>query len=133
MTAIYVDLDDDVDNMDDQPPKETKVSTGPETPVREANGHPIPLVACNNDQCNGWKALPQIYIFHIYTGPKFTQIPDIHGTHIYTAQIDTNPFPHLDFKKKLHNPALHKTQIYTKLVLQILLKLYKVNSIINTG
>ena len=154
MTAIYVDLDDDVDNMDDQPPKETKVSTGPETPVREANGHPIPLVACNNDQCNGWKALPQIYNFHIYTGPKFTQIPDIHwtqiytnpdlhGTHIYTAQIYTNPFPHIDSKKpkftqpkftqnpNLHNPTLHITQIYTKLFLQILLKLYKVNSIIN--
>ena len=93
----------------------------------------------------GSPALPQIYIFHIYTRPKFTQIPDLHGTHIYTAQIYTNPFPHLDSKKpkftqlkftqnpNLHNPTLHKTQIYTKLFLQILLKLYKVNSIINTG
>ena len=89
--------------------------------------------------------VPQIYIFHIYTGPKFTQIPnlhgtqiytnpDLHGTHIYTAQIYTNPFPHLDSKKPkftqpnfAQNPNLHKT------FLQILLKLYKVNSIINTG
>ena len=99
-------------------------------------------------------ALPQIYIFHIYAGPKFTQItdlhgtqiytnPDLHGTHIYTTQIYTNPFPHIDSKKpkftqpkftqnpNLHNPTLHITQIYTKLFLQILLKLYKVNSIIN--
>ena len=97
---------------------------------------------------------PQIYIFHIYTRPKFTQIPnlhrtqiytnpDLHGTHIYTAQIYTNPFPYIDSKKpkftqpkftqnpNLHNPTLHITQIYTKLFLQILLKLYKVNSIIN--
>ena len=87
-------------------------------------------------------ALPQIYIFHIYAGPKFTQItdlhgtqiytnPDLHGTHIYTAQIYTNPFPHIDSKKpkftqpkftqnpNLHNPTLHITQIYTKLFLQI--------------
>ena len=90
-------------------------------------------------------ALPQIYIFHIYTGTKFTQIPDLLGTHIYTAQIYTNPFPHIDSKKpkftqpkftqnpNLHNPTLHITQIYTKLFLQILLKLYKVNSIINPG
>ena len=95
--------------------------------------------------------VPQIYIFHIYTGPKFTQISnlngtqiytnaDLHRTHIYTAQIYTNPFPHIDSKEpkftqnlNLHNPTLHKTQIYTKLFLQILLKLYKVNSIINTG
>ena len=87
--------------------------------------------------------LPQIYIFHIYTGPKFTQNPDLHGTHIYTAQIYTNPFPYIDSKKpkftqpkftqnpNLHNPTLHITQIYTKLFLQILLKLYKVSSIIN--
>ena len=94
---------------------------------------------------------PQIYIFHIYTRPKFTQIPnlhrtqiytnpDLHGTHIYTAQIYTNPFPYIDSKKpkftqpkftqnpNLHNPTLHITQIYTKLFLQILLKLYQVNS-----
>ena len=69
---------------------------------------------------------PQIDIFHIYTGPKFTQIPDLHGTqiytnpdlhgtHIYTAQIYTNPFPHIDSKKPkftqpnfAHHP-LHKT------------------------
>ena len=80
---------------------------------------------------------PQIYIFHIYTRPKFTQIPnlhrtqiytnpDLHGTHIYTAQIYTNPFPYIDSKKpkftqpkftqnpNLHNPTLHITQIYTK-------------------
>ena len=55
-------------------------------------------------------ALPQIYIFHIYAGPKFTQItdlhgtqiytnPDLHGTHIYTAQIYTNPFPQIESKK----------------------------------
>ena len=32
-----------------------------------------------------WRpALPQIYIFHIYTRPKFTQIPDLHRTQIYT-------------------------------------------------
>ena len=86
----------------------------------------------------GSPALPQIYIFHIYTRPKFTQIPDLHGTHICTAQIYTNPFPHIDSKEpkftqnpNLHNPTLHITQIYTKLFLQILLKLYKVNSIIN--
>ena len=77
--------------------------------------------------------VPQIYIFHIYTWPKFTQIPnlhgtqiytnpDLHGTHIYTAQIYTNPFPHIDSKKpkftqpkftqnpNLHNPTLHITQ-----------------------
>ena len=72
-------------------------------------------------------ALPQIYIFHIYTGPKFTQIPDLHGTHIYTAQIYTNPFSHIDSKKPkftqnpyLHNTTLHKTQIYRRLFLQIL-------------
>ena len=76
-------------------------------------------------------ALPQI--FHIYTGPKLTQIPDLHGTqiytnldlhrtHIYTAQIYTNSCPHIYFKKpkftqpkftqnpNLHNPNLHKTQ-----------------------
>ena len=58
----------------------------------------------------GSPALPQIYIFHIYTRPKFTQIPDLHGTqiytnpdlhgtHIYTAQIYTNPFSHIDSKK----------------------------------
>ena len=70
-------------------------------------------------------ALPQI--FHIYTGPKFTQIPDLHGTqiytnpdlhgtHIYTAQIYTNPFSHIDSKKPkftqskfTQNPNLHKT------------------------
>ena len=76
------------------------------------------------------RALPQIYIFHIYTGTKFTQIPDLHGTHIYTAQIYTNPFPHIDSNKpkftqnpNLHNATLHKTQIYIKLFLQILLKL----------
>ena len=28
--------------------------------------------------------LPQIYIFHIYTGPNFTQIPDLHRNRIYT-------------------------------------------------
>ena len=64
-------------------------------------------------------ALPQI--FHIYTGPKFTQFPDLHGTQIYTnldlhgthistnldlhgthistAQIYTNPFEHIYFEK----------------------------------
>ena len=65
---------------------------------------------------------PQIDIFHIYTGPKFTQIPDLHGTqiytnpdlhgtHIYTAQIYTNPFSHIDSKKPnfTQNPNLHKT------------------------
>ena len=70
-------------------------------------------------------ALPQI--FHIYTGPKLTQIPDLHGTqiytnldlhrtHIYTAQIYTNPFSHIDSKKPkftqpnfTQNPNLHKT------------------------
>ena len=39
---------------------------------------------------------PQIYIFHIYTGPKFKQIPDLVGTQIYTAKIYTNPFSHID-------------------------------------
>ena len=75
-----------------------------------------------------WRpALLQIYIFHIYTRPKFTQFPDIHGTHIYTAQIYTNPFSHIDSKKPkftqnpyLHNTTLHKTQIYRRLFLQIL-------------
>ena len=51
-----------------------------------------------------WEVLPQIYISHIYTGPKFTQNPDLHGTHIntaqiYTGQIYTNPFSHIDSKK----------------------------------
>ena len=100
------------------------------------------------DMPNFYRVAPQIYIFHIYTRPKFTQIPnlhrtqiytnpDLHGTHIYTAQIYTNPFPYIDSKKpkftqpkftqnpNLHNPTLHITQIYTKLFLQILLKLYK--------
>ena len=109
---------------------------------------------CSPNLFQRWLVAPQIYIFHIYTRPKFTQIPnlhrtqiytnpDLHGTHIYTAQIYTNPFPYIDSKKpkftqpkftqnpNLHNPTLHITQIYTKLFLQILLKLYKVNSIIN--
>ena len=53
-------------------------------------------------------ASPQIYIFHIYAWPKFTQTPhlhqtkiytnpDLHQTHIYTAQIYTNPCPHIYF------------------------------------
>ena len=74
---------------------------------------------------------PQIYIFHIYTGPKFTkptftQNPDLHKlkftqlrfthtqiytaqywhTQIYTTQIYTKLNPNL------HNPNLHKTRIY---------------------
>ena len=99
---------------------------------------------CSWDQawCCAWGdwVLPQIYIFHIYTGPKFTQIPDLlriqiytnpdlHGTHIYTAQIYTNPFPcihvYIDSKKtqiyttqiytkpEFTHPTLHITQIYT--------------------
>ena len=88
---------------------------------------------------------PHLHGTQIYTNPKFTRDPDLHGTHIYTAQIYTNPFPYIDSKKpkftqpkftqnpNLHNPTLHITQIYTKLFLQILLKLYKVNSIINPG
>ena len=47
----------------------------------------------------GCTALPQIYIFHIYTGPKFTQIPDLHGTQIYT------------------NPNLHKPKFTQNLLL----------------
>ena len=47
------------------------------------------------------KVVPQIYIFQIYTGPKFTQIPDLHGTQIYT------------------NPDLHGTHIYTAWFTQI--------------
>ena len=75
--------------------------------------------------------MPQIYIFHIYTGPKFTkprfsQNPDLHQlkftqlrfthtqiytapywhTQIYTTQIYTKLNPNL------HNPNLHKTRIY---------------------
>ena len=67
------------------------------------------------------RVFPQIYIFHIYTGPKFTQNPDLHGTqiytnpdlhrtHIYTAQIYTNPFSHIDSKK----PKFTQPKIYTK-------------------
>ena len=57
--------------------------------------------------------MPQIFIFHIYTGPKFTQIPDLHGTHINTAQIYTNPCPHIDSKKNkfTQNPNLIALQI----------------------
>ena len=38
----------------------------------------------------------------IYTKPTFTQDPDLHGTHIYTAQIYTNPSLH----KISRNPNL---------------------------
>ena len=76
-------------------------------------------------------ALPQIYIFHIYTRPKFTkptftQNPYLHKlkftqlrfthiqiytapywhTQIYTTQIYTKLNPNL------HNPNLHKTRIH---------------------
>ena len=84
---------------------------------------------------------PNLHFPHLHRTQIYTN-PDLHGTHIYTAQIYTNPFPHIDSKKpkftqpkftqnpNLHNPTLHITQIYTKPFLQILLKLYKVNSII---
>ena len=68
-------------------------------------------------------ALPQIYIFHIYTGPKFTkprftQNPDLHKlkftqlrfTH---TQIYTAPYWHAKIYTKL-NPNLqkHKFTLY---------------------
>ena len=123
-----------------------KVGYGPISRTKQlwgqTNNITIAFIININNLFSENKALPQIYIFHIYTGPKFKQIldlhgtqiytnPDVHGTHIYTAQIYINSFSHIDSKK--WNPNLHKTQIYTKLFLQILLKLYKVNSIINTG
>ena len=49
--------------------------------------------------------VPQIYIFHIYTWPKFTQIPNLHGTQIYT-----NPYFH---NLKFTQPDFTQTQIYT--------------------
>ena len=69
-------------------------------------------------------ALPQIY-----TNPRFTREPYIHSPDLH------NSFSHIDSKKlKFTQPNfLHKTQIYTKNFLQILLKLYQVNSIINPG
>ena len=82
------------------------------------------------------QALPQIYIFHIYTRPKFTkptftQNPDLHKlkftqlrfthtqiytaqywhTQIYTTQIYTKLNPNLH-NPNLQNPNLHKTRIY---------------------
>ena len=124
-----------------------KVGYGPISRTKQlwgqTNNITIAFIININNLFSENKALPQIYIFHIYTGPKFKQIldlhgtqiytnPDVHGTHIYTAQIYTNRFPHLDSKKPkftqpnfAQNPNLHKT------FLQILLKLYKVNSIIN--
>ena len=122
-----------------------KVGYGPISRTKQlwgqTNNITIAFIININNLFSENKALPQIYIFHIYTGPKFKQIldlhgtqiytnPDVHGTHIYTAQIYTNPFPHIDSNKpkftqnpNLHNATLHKTQIYIKLFLQILLKL----------
>ena len=111
-----------------------KVGYGPISRTKQlwgqTNNITIAFIININNLFSENKALPQIYIFHIYTGTKFTQIPDLHGTHIYTAQIYTNPFPHIDSNKpkftqnpNLHNATLHKTQIYIKLFLQILLKL----------
>ena len=90
----------------------------------------------NHDWLSFQPALPQIYIFHIYTGPKFTkptftQNPDLHKlkftqlrfthtqiytaqywhTQIYTTQIYTKLNPNLH-NPNLQNPNLHKTQIY---------------------
>ena len=69
-------------------------------------------------------ALPQIYIFHIYTGPKFTQIPDLHGTHIYTGL-----FSHIDPKKQIYTNQLYTKPKFTQnLFFKFCIKLYQVNS-----
>ena len=101
-----------------------KVGYGPISRTKQlwgqTNNITIAFIININNLFSENKALPQIYIFHIYTGPKSKQIldlhgsqiytnPDVHGTLIYTTLIYTNPFPHINKKKKLHNPNLHKT------------------------
>ena len=54
-------------------------------------------------------ALPQI--FHIYTGPKLTQIPDLHGTQIYT-NLDLHG-THISTNLDLHGPHISTAQVYT--------------------
>ena len=68
-------------------------------------------------------ALPQIYIFHIYTGPKFTK-PTFTQTQIYTAQIYThqNLHSHILANPNLHNSNLHQTEPkFTKTQIYIVL------------
>ena len=90
--------------------------------------------------CSFIPVAPQIYIFHIYTRPKFTQIPnlhrtqiytnpDLHGTHIYTAQIYTNPFSHIDSKK----PKFTQPKFTQNFFFKFCIKLYQMNSIMNPG
>ena len=58
-------------------------------------------------------ALPQI--FHIYTGPKLTQIPDLHGTQIYTnPNLHGTHYLHsIDLQKSIFAHRFQETQIYT--------------------
>ena len=68
-------------------------------------------------------ASPRIYIFHIYTRPKFTQTPHLHQTQIYrNPDLHRCKYGSGAPDPYLHSPDLHKpifarrfqeTQIYT--------------------
>ena len=92
-----------------------------------------PLLSCATVQhllLYAWstQVLPQIYISHIYTEPRFTQTqiytnPDLHQTQIYTAlhwhtQIYTTQI-YTKLNPNLHRPKFTQAQIYIHIFGQI--------------